>query len=400
MAQAKITRTLIRDLPPLPEGKTKVRVFDSQLPGFILEQRATGHTFYLRYRDERRRSREIKIGNLGLVTLDQARRKAEELKAGVSLGADPLAERERRRAIPTLAEFAQDRYLPHIKDRLRSYNSVEAQFRHRIIPILGRKALDEITQADIADLRRRLIEERRRNGKALSNASINRHLAAVRGLFSMAMKWDVVTGRNPAGSPQMLREQHRDKFLTPAETQALVRALDAEPIRNAAAALVLLILTGARKSEVLKARWADVDLDGARLKVPLSKSGKTRYIPLSSAAIAVLRQQADRAGEGDVYVFPGKKPGRPFEDIKGPWKRAKEAAGLPADLRIHDLRHSFASTLANLGTPLNEIGAILGHSQLSTTQRYAHHAQERLVQTAASAARAWDLLPSPEAEAA
>jgi integrase len=394
MARAKITRTLIRDLPPLPAGKAKARVFDTQLAGFILEQRTSGFTFYLRYHDERHRSREIKLGNLGVVTVDQARRRAEELKAGVSLGVDPLAEREKRRAIPTLAAFATERYLPHIKERLRSYASVEGQFRLRIIPMLGRKALDEISQADIADVRRRLIDE------GLSNASVNRHLAAIRSMFSTALRWEVVTGRNPAAHPNMLHEQHRDRFLSADETRALVKALDAEKAQDAAAALMLLILTGARKSEVLKARWENVDMDGARLTVPRSKSGRTRHIPLSAPAVAVLRRQAAKAEDGAVFVFPGREPGEPLEGVRGPWLRAKEAAGLPPDLRVHDLRHSFASVLANLGTPLNEIGVILGHSQLSTTQRYAHHAQHRLVQTASSAAQAWNLLPGPEATAA
>ena len=393
MASYKITRSLIRDLPPLAADKAKARIFDTQLPGFILERRKTGITFYLRYYDERHRGREIKLGRHGDVTVDQARRRAEELKAAISLGADPLADREKRRAVPTVAAFVQDRYLPHVKERLRSYTSVEAQFRLRIVPALGRKAMDEVTQSDVADFRRRLI------GEGLSNASVNRHLAAVRGMFSTALRWEVVTGRNPATHPNMLREQHRDRFLSVTETQALVRALDAETARDAAAALVLLILTGARKSEVLNATWQNVDLTGARLTVPLSKSGRTRHIPLSGAAIAVLQKQAAKAEKGAVYVFPGREEGKPLEDLRGPWARAKKAAALPADLRIHDLRHSFASVLANLGTPLNEIGVILGHSQLSTTQRYAHHAQHRLIQTASSAAAAWNLLPASEAAA-
>lgn len=394
MAPGKISRALIKELPPLPAGTVKKRIFDTQLKGFILEQRPTGFTFYLRYQDERRRTRELKLGNHGVVTIDQARRRAEELKAGISLGADPLAERDKRRAVPTLAEFVRDMYLPHIKEKLRSYATVESQLRLRIVPILGKKAMDEVTQADVADLRRRLIDE------GLSNGSVNRYLASVRGVFNAALKWQIVDCRNPAASPNMLREQHRDKFLSVAETQALVKALDAEKDRNAAAALVLLILTGARKMEVLKARWVDVDLTGARLTVPLSKSGRTRWIPLSSAAVAVLRGQAARAKEEARFVFPGREPDTPLADLRGPWLRAKKAAGLPDDLRVHDLRHSYASLLANLGTPLNEIGTILGHSQLSTTQRYTHHAQQRLVDTATKAARAWDMLPAPEATVA
>ena len=388
MAQ-KLTRTLIRDLPPLPPGKTKVRLFDSQLPGFIAEVRASGVTFYIRYIDGRRRTRELKLGRHGVVTVDQARRRAEELKASVSLGADPLAERDKRRAIPSVADFVTDRYLPYIKEKLRSYATLESQLRLRIVPILGRKALDEVTQADVADLRRRLLADPKLS-----------HLACVRAVFSLAIKFEVLTGRNPASAPNMLREQHRTKFLSIPETKALVRALDAETARDAAAAIMLLIVTGARKSEILNATWDNVDLPGKRLTVPLSKNGRTRTIYLSAAAVAVLNGQAAKAKEGALFVFPGREPDRGLEDLRGPWKRVKAAAGLAADLRIHDMRHNFASQLANNGIPLNEIAELLGHSSLSTTRHYAHHSGQRLVDTASIAAKAWDLLPAPEVPAA
>jgi integrase len=193
----------------------------------------------------------------------------------------------------------------------------------------------------------------------------------------------------------MLPEQHRDKFLTAAETQALVHALDLEPNRDAASALALLILTGARKQEVLRAKWELVDLDRGMLTVPLSKSGRPRHVPLSSAAVRVLEVQDARRVPGNPHVFPSRcLDGKPLEGLRKPWDRAKQAAGLPVDLRIHDLRHSLASALANSGVPLYEIGAVLGHRQLSTTTRYAHHAPQRLVETATAAARAWNLLPA------
>ncbi|SOD95510.1 tyrosine-type recombinase/integrase [Caenispirillum bisanense] len=198
----------------------------------------------------------------------------------------------------------------------------------------------------------------------------------------------------------MLAERHRDVYLSAQETQALVHALDREPDRDAAAALMLLLLTGARKSEVLNARWEHVDLHRSLLTVPRSKSGRTRHIPLSPLAVQVIvhQHQRHRPGGDGGWVFPGKGVGKAREDLRGPWKRAKVAAGLLPDTRIHDLRHSFASALANEGVPLNEIGVILGHSQLATTARYAHHAPQRLVETATVAARAWKLVEGPGVE--
>ncbi len=390
MARAAITRASMRDFPAPPEGVAKVRVFDTHLPGFIAERRRTGTTFYLRYADQRGRSREVKLGRLGDVTVDQARQQAEHLRATVSLGADPVAERAKRQAVPLFADFARDRYLPHVRERLRSAGNIDAYLRLRILPFLGRKALDEVTQDDVATLRRRLIDT------GLSNASVNRHLATVRSMFGLALRWQLYEGRNPAASPGMLREVHRDRYLSAAETQALVRALDAEPDHDAAAALALLVVTGARKSEVLLATWDLVDLDRGTLSVLRSKNGRPRHIPLSPVAAGILRRQACRRAAGNPHVFPSRRrAGRGLENLRGAWARAKRAAGLPADLRIHDLRHSFASALANAGTPLNEIGTVLGHTQLSTTTRYAHHSPQRLVETAATAARAWNLLPDP-----
>jgi hypothetical protein len=171
MAKATITRAMMRDLPPPPEGSTKTRIFDDRLPGFIAERRQTGTTFYYRYTDHRRRSREVKLGRLGDVTVDQARRQAEQLRSSVSMGADPVAEKAKLRAVPVLAAFVRDRYLPHAQDTMRSAGNVEAYLRLRILPSLGRKALDEITQDDVAALRRRLVDA------GLANGTVNRHPA-------------------------------------------------------------------------------------------------------------------------------------------------------------------------------------------------------------------------------
>ncbi len=208
MARTTITPSAMRDLPALAPGVAKFRIFDSRLRGFIAEQRQSGTTFYLRYKDQRGRNREIKIGRLGDLTVEQARKRAEQLKASVSLGADPLAERDKKRAVPLLSEFAAERYLPHVQEHLCSAQDIESCLRLRIVPFLGRKALDEINQDDVATLRRRMIDE------GLSASSINRHLGTVRRMFNLAQKWQLFEGRNPAAAPGMMRAVHRDKYLT------------------------------------------------------------------------------------------------------------------------------------------------------------------------------------------
>jgi integrase len=210
---------------------------------------------------------------------------------------------------------------------------------------------------------------------------VNRHLAVLRRIFALALRWRAYEGRNPAERPGMLPERHREEFLSDAQHLRLLAVLAEEPDRVAAGAIRLLALTGARKSEVLRARWEHVDLTRRTLVVPLAKSGDRRHIPLSDAALVLLTGL--RPMPGNPYVFPSARRAKmPVESVRGAWARAKAAAGLPSSLRLHDLRHSFASALANRGHSLYEIGQILGHKQVTTTTRYAHLSQERLVAAA------------------
>ncbi len=241
----------------------------------------------------------------------------------MSLGEDPLAERDRRRAIPSVQEFAAERYLPHCKERLLSWDCTERYLRLRILPAMGRKAMDEVTQADVAALRRRIADA------GLAAPTVNRHLACVRAMFNAAIRWGVIEGRNPAASPGMLREEHRDRYLTLEQTRALVAALDEGRCPDAAAALVLLAATGARKQEVLRARWENVDLGRCVLTVPRSKNGRPRQVALSPFALAILRRQLARREEGCPFVFPSwSREGRPrCWTCGGPGRRRSAGRG-------------------------------------------------------------------------
>ena len=251
----------------------------------------------------------------------------------------------------------------------------EAMCRLRLVPALGGKALDEISPDDVAVLRRKLSAE------GLSPARVNRHLAVLRAALGLAIEWGLRPGPNPAGNPGMTREEPRQRFLTETEARALMRALDAEPDRDGAAAVALLLLTGARRSEVLDARWQHVDIERRLLAVPRSKSGRARYLSLSDAALAVLASLP--RPPGSPFLFPSpRRQDRPREGLRSVWARAKRAAGLDGDIRLHDLRHTFASLLANRGHSLYEIGQLLGHTQLATTQRYAHLTQRTLIDAA------------------
>jgi len=370
MTVARLDKALLRDLPPVPAGARKLRIADDRLPGFGLEVSVGGSvTYRLRYRTQRGRARDIKLGRHPELTPDEARKLALVLKADVWRGLDPAAERDRLRAIPTFKAFVEERFLPHVRQTLRSHGESASLMRLRVVPAFGRFQLDEVTPLDIARFRQKLIDE------GLSASRVNAHLAVLRRAFNLAIKWGLLEGRNPAASPEMLRTEGREHYLDAAQVKALLLALAADPDRAAASAVALLALTGARKSEVLEARWSYVDLDRRILWVPRSKSGRRRPIFLSAPAVQVLRLQPRQAGDG--YIFPSPRiEGQPLSGLRGVWERAKVAAGLPGATRLHDLRHTFASLLVNDGVPIYDIGRLLGHTQLGTTARYAHLAPQ------------------------
>jgi integrase len=215
---------------------------------------------------------------------------------------------------------------------------------------------------------------------------VNRHLAVLRRAMNLALRWQLYEGRNPAQFPDMLREEPRERYLTEAELRGLMAALEAEPDRELATGIALLALTGARRTEVLRNRWENLDTERRHLAVPVSKSGRRRFIPLSDPALRLL--SALPRVPGNPYIFPSKtREGRPIEGARAAWKRVKAAAGLPEDLRLHDLRHNFASLLINSGWSLYDVGRILGHANVSTTARYAHLSQDRLLEAANAAGR-------------
>ena len=375
MAKLKLTQAAVDALPPPNNGTAKYKVSDTAVAGFHVAVFASGtKTYYVRYTDLHGRPRDMTLGKHGVVTAAEARKRALELRAQAALGRDPAEERRRLRAMQTVASFVADRYLPHLRESIRSHAEYADMLRLRILPAFGRMALDDVTFADVAAFKRRLI------GEKLSPSRTNRHLAVLRAVFGKALKWGAYIGINPAASPGMLREEHREVFLDGVQLRALTEALREDRDQVAACAISLLALTGARKSEILKARWEHVDTDRGLLTVPLSKSGRRRHVRLSGAALGILGLQPRVAGQ--PFVFPSPRcPGKPLEGVRAAWERCKAAAGLP-DMHLHDLRHTFASLCMADGVSLYEVSKLLGHSNLATTQRYAHLGEKTLLATA------------------
>lgn len=358
-----------------PAGLKKIDFFDRNQRGFMLEVRCSGgKTYYQRYTDERGRERQFKIGPADILSLSAARRKGRQVQAEALVGDDPQNRRIEMRAIPTLAELVRDRYLPHVKSYKRSWCTDETVLRIHILPVLGSQYIDQIRAEQIAALVGRMRE------KDYATGTTNRVVIVLRHIFNLARKWRVpgIT-ENPTTGINLAPDVNRERFLSLEEAQRLVVSIEQDENTVAAKAIMLLLLTGARRNEITQAKWEHLDWDQKSLLVPLSKSGKPRTISLNGAAVALL--QAIRPIDGCEYIFPSPVTLRPSPSLYFPWQRIRVRAGLP-DLRLHDLRHSFASFLVNRGVSLYVVQGLLGHGHTRYTQRYAHLAPDTLREAA------------------
>lgn len=357
-----------------PAGSKKIDFFDIEQRGFMLEVRCSGgKTFYQRYTDARGRERQFKIGPAEVLTLSVARRKARTISAQALIGTDPQARRAELRTIPTLTELVRDRYLPHVKSYKRSWQTDETVLRVHILPALGSQYVDQIASEPIA-----LLVQRMRD-KGYATGTTNRVVIVLRHIFNLARKWRVPgIVENPTAGIALAPDVNRERFLSVEEAQRLIASIEQDENEVARKAIMLLLLTGARRNEITQAKWEHVDWDKRTLLVPLSKSGKPRGIALNAAAIALLRSILSNASP---YIFPSPATDRPSPSLYFPWQRIRVRAGMP-DLRLHDLRHSFASFLVNSGVSLYVVQGLLGHAHTRYTQRYAHLTPDTLLNAA------------------
>lgn len=381
MAKVQLTPQFVKNATA-EEGKRKSDFFDQQCKGLLLEVRATGSmTYYLRYRNIRGIVHQHKLGDERDLSLAQARALADKMRNKIAMGEDPLEEKAVMRQVPTFAQFIDEQYMPYVKTYKRSWDTDVSLLRNHLLPRFANRHLDSITRQDI----QKMHQERRASGAAPGSA--NRLLIMMRYVFNLALKWEAPGIKtNPcAGVPLLEVNNKKERYLSVEEAQRLYEAVCTSENPMLRFVVTMLLLTGARKREVLDAKWQDFDLSRRIWRIPMSKSGKARHVPLADGAMNVLATMPRNLHTD--YVFANPKTNKPYRSIFSSWNTARKQAGL-ADVRMHDLRHSFASLLINSGRTLYEVQHILGHTQVKTTQRYAHLSQDTLLDAANAATRA------------
>jgi integrase len=366
----RITKTAVDALTPV--AGRPVYLWDASLSGFGVKCSPGGMKRYLiKYRTNgggrSSPQRWFTLGSHGQLTPDQARKMAQKALAAVAQGDDPQGNKLKDRAAATLEavwERFKVEHLPARKPQTRY--EYEAQWTSRLRPALGRARVAQISRSDVDKLHKKLHATPYR---------ANRILALLSRLMTLAEVWELrAPGSNPCRHIQRFAETPRNRYLSNQELTALGTAMalliESDKLSlSAANAIQLLLLTGARVTELLSAEWAWVDTDRGVIALPDSKTG-AKPIFLSQAAVAVLRRQADLS-KASRFVFPGTgKTGRMI-DLGRAWSKVCQAAGLTR-VRLHDLRHTAASIAVGQGASLPIIGRLLGHTQAQTTLRYAH----------------------------
>ena len=369
----RIPRISKRSVDAVKAGGTDTVYWDGELTGFGLRVRRSGRKSYVVQTRIAGKLCWFTIGPHGPLNPNQARARALEILACAKKGIDPRDADARREAEPSMADLGRrflEEYVPvHCKPSTREEYS--RSVRLFVDPVIGELRVPEVQRKDIAALHHGLRDK---------PYQANRTLGVLSKMFSLAEVWGWrPDGSNPCRHVKRYKEHKRERFLSPEETERLGQVLRdvEEEMPSAVAAFRLLLLTGCRMSEIRDLRWEYVKDDC--IELPDAKTGG-RVVPLGPEARAVL--SSIPRDEDNPWVIAGRLPGSHLTDLQRPWRRIRKQAGLE-DVRIHDLRHSFASRALALGESLTMIGKLLGHTQVQTTARYAHLARDS-IQTAAA----------------
>ena len=366
--KAKITSSAVEKMAA---GTT---IGDTDLDGFFVRRQKDSRVYFVR-KHARGQRHFVTIGKHGAeFTPSKARAEALAIVAALRKGLDPAQERTRLRGMPTVAEYADEFLRDNIAGvKASSLSNYESLYRNHVKSTLGRFKLNTLTTADVAAVHRKLNNTPR---------AANHVVAFIGSLYKQArLQKFVPHDFNPCAGIRQFKTEARERLLSREELRRLGEVLDQADASglagpSAVAAIKLLIVTGRRRNEILTLKWSDIDFERKHMRLTDSKTG-AKVFNLSPVALQVLADIPRL--EVNPYVIAGEKPGRNLINLQKPWSRIRKAAGIE-DVRIHDLRHTFASYLASRGHSLLEIGKLLGHSQAQATERYAHLIKNPLIE--------------------
>ncbi|MCD9149257.1 site-specific integrase [Pseudophaeobacter flagellatus] len=369
---AKLTKRAVDALEPTAKDYF---VWDSQIAGFGLRVMPSGaKTYQAQYR-KGGRTRRVSVGRHGKITVEEARKLAKEIMGQVAKGENPAEDISQHRKAPTIAALCERFFEAHAKERCKP--STQKEYRRAIdlfiVPAIGSFKVVDVERRDIAELHHKFRDK---------PYQANRTLGVLSKMFNLAEIWGLrPDGSNPCRHVPKYREIKRERYLNQNELQRLGHVLseverDGTETPFVVAAFRLLILTGCRLGEIQTLKWDYITDTG--MELPDTKTG-ARRIPLPQPARDVLTHLP--RSPGNPYVIEGKLAGKYATDLQHPWRRIRARAGL-AGVRIHDLRHTYASNAVSSGMPIQMVGRLLGHSQIQTTMRYAHLADDPVRQAA------------------
>ncbi|UIJ77447.1 site-specific integrase [Acinetobacter sp. SH20PTE14] len=355
----------------VPEGKSKVEISVPEAKGLKLVKSRQSLTWLLRYGYEGKKESKV-LGKYPDISLEDAIHLTLRYQAQLAKGINPFAEMQKQAAMPTLKEFFEKHYFPHAKQNKKSWKDDQSRFTNHLQETLGAVKIDQISPAMLTDTLAQVKES------GCINATVNRTRALLSSILKMAFDRELI-GQNPMMRVKKYVEKNQiERYLSEDELKRLMPILanpKAYGIENQIiiGIVEMLLLTGARKGEVLHLKWADLDLSNHLWKLNENKSGKPRIIQLNTEAQRIVRGMSRK----HEYVFANPETGQPFNDIRKTFQKILNAADIQ-NFRIHDLHHNFASMAVNNGCDIYVVQHLLGHASPTTTQRYAHLQQDTL----------------------
>lgn len=371
--KVKLTKRAVESAEADPTKR--IEIWDTEVTGFFVRVYPTGKkTYFLQFRNKNRESRKVKIGVHGAITTELAREQAIKFSLEIGTGKDPSIKIVDQEGVSHTMTELGEKYLTlhaHTKKKQKGCKEDTAAIQNIILKQFGHLNVNAVSTFDLQKLHAELKD---------TPYKANRLRSLLSKMFTLAIQWGWRLD-NPVQGVEKYQEYKRHRWLSNEEVQKLWTVLDTYYNQNLSDVIRLLLLTGSRRNEVLHATWDQFDLEKGIWTKPAhsTKQKKMEHLPLSSLAIELLKDMNDESES--PFLFPGKIPGKPLQEIKKAWDTIRKRAGFP-ELRIHDLRHTHASHLVSSGLSLSIVGKLLGHTQVATTQRYAHLADEPLRQAA------------------